>query len=114
MAKANKDQRKPETGHTVGTWQFEGNCITTRSAFPSVGIAILEPMEKFWCDEVDRLPEGREMEANGHLLAAAPGLLAALEKIVGAMNANPEPIHYAVRQAINDARAAMDEAKGNI
>lgn len=62
--------------HTPGQWSSElGNCIT--ADFGDVGIAILEPLDSIWCCDVNRLPEGDELDANARLIAAAPDLLEA-------------------------------------
>lgn len=73
----------PETEFkgTPGPWKYdEGNSITAE--FGDVGICILEPIEKFWCGDVNRHPEGEEYEANARLIAAAPELLAVLEEVI--------------------------------
>lgn len=62
------------------------------------------------------LPKGPTNEikerqlARARLMAAAPELLDALQGIVNASNANPEPIHFKIREAISTARDAISKA----
>lgn len=49
-------------------------------------------------------------EANARLMTASPDLLTALQGIINAYNANPEPIHYKISAAINAARDSVTKA----
>ncbi len=53
-----------------------------------------------------------EMRANGHLIAAAPELLEALEKIANRYTAEDYPAGCKERFIGDDARAAIAKAKG--
>ncbi len=88
-------------GHKPGDWT--GWHVGTDSG-RSVG-----PPDVCTVDDVDFGPE--EAEANARLIVAAPDLLAALRRIISAADAYPEPIHYKVRKAINDAREAISKTE---
>ena len=98
--------------HTQGPWVLgdkrrHGHLTvrSTRGGYPAGGICeVFDPMR------------GREIDANAHLIAAAPDLLAACEALVQsvayAIDALDAPANSTMRANLADALAAIAKAKG--
>lgn len=100
-----KKTKQIKVGHTPGPWSSEpGNAIT--ADFGGVGVAILEPIDDFWCGDCSRYPTPEEMAANARLIAAAPELLAALKNLL--CEADDDGI---TREGVDRALAAIDNAE---
>lgn len=51
-------------------------------------------------------------ENHARLIAQAPAMHAALHSIINALNANPEPVHYKIREAIDASREVLLATEG--
>lgn len=90
------------TKHTLGPWNAE--CCIVRDKTRQIRIAK--------CDESWQL-DWREMEANAHLIAAAPDLLAALKSAEVALAAYASTRVGVHHLALETARAAIAKAEAN-
>lgn len=89
--------------HTPGPWAIEEG---DRETHIVGGEAILA-----YCPDWPCAPQ--EQEANARLIAAAPDLLEALEKIVAVADSTPfNPVGFVIGHIVNDARAAITKARG--
>lgn len=87
---------------TPGPWSDEpGNAIT--ADFGGVGVAILEPLESFWCGDCARLPGEEEMTANARLIAAAPDLLKACQALLDRFRYHSDGVIYQGALAVKKA-----------
>ena len=104
---------KPE--HTPGPWTLFHDETETRVEGPDLGQRALIgalPIHRF--GSADRVPCLSVQDANARLIAAAPALLAALERLQRAYDQKAmTPVHeYAPLWA--DVRAAIRAAKGEV
>lgn len=87
------------TKHTPGPWKYDG-----RDIFPP---AMGQTIATTW--DIGRT--SYERHANGHLIAAAPDLLAACETIISSLD-GPGPHKRTFVQGVKLAEAAIHKAKG--
>ena len=118
-----------ETSHTPGPWQIGGSLISSVSGY-ALARVLRQPAvyggRRHEFNDTDSLAvdTGAEADANARLIASAPDLLAALEKILGyaapgaailAVYASPEHAERIKKTAADDidaARAAIARARG--
>jgi len=92
--------------HTPGPWICHSGMV-----WKSDGSANGIPIARM--DRDTPHTEPTERDRNAHLIASAPDLLAALETMVSAFNANQiDPL--VAFAAIERARSAIDKAKGKL
>ncbi len=91
--------------HTEGPWEVLQPCSGATDSDD----------ERLWICAGEKLVArvgflGREREANAHLIAAAPEMLAALERVVALGSAHPESERG---KLVSAARAATAKARGD-
>ena len=97
--------------HTPGPWvltdgdRFESSCVITTHLRLDESIASIAEVETDWIE-----PLGSEQRANARLIAAAPDLLFALERMVRQHGSNF--ISYSGDHPVSVARAAIAKATG--
>ena len=97
-----------ETKHTPGPWghyQRDGSAHLRFISGPSpraIAIATIESIP-------EKYQDAESIEANAHLIAAAPDMLEALESILDGVDCQPG---YIRERGIEIARAAIAKAKG--
>ena len=93
--------------HTPGPWKNDG---PTRQGGVRI-VAPYKPTCTYMVAEVlPDCPDDATRDANARLIAAAPDLLAALEKVLAAYEAAREPGHGTI--LIDEARDAIAKARG--
>lgn len=92
--------------HTPGPWRWGDNHrgLYGQGEGRQREVLTFEPYEGMWLSYTDH------QDANARLIAAAPTLLDSLESLVMAIELPGE--HCEVEQAIREARAALQAAKG--
>lgn len=106
---------KNEVKHTQGPWRYRGwpskwIYVNTDSIFNSGLIATVDT-HGTRDYSIDEKSAALEAEANAHLIASAPDLLAACKMLVESLNEkSPEPV--IVFACIEKARAAISKAEG--
>lgn len=90
------------TRHTPGPWKVEGRMILGRAFTGS------------WCAIADNLHGGNptELDANAHLLASAPDLLASLKEFVALYDGTRDMLGTSVLGKLERAEAAIAKAEG--
>jgi hypothetical protein len=91
--------------HTPGPWAFDDADPRTRFVIRSAGgtvVAVASPLP--------HAPDFPEREANAHILAAAPDLLAALERLDYGIGNGADDNEW--NAACEQARAAIAKARG--
>ena len=102
-----------KTKFTPGPWAYRPNEYDDWGVVKSPdGLPVAQACVGRWSKDFDKhRTEGTDpAEANARLIAAAPELLAALERM---FNMSPPEIHGSPGSAIEQARAAIAKAKGN-
>lgn len=91
--------------HTPGPWHFNPESGNVHGGKPDDGL----------CTVVALVGMGREMDANAHLIAAAPELLAACDRALNFLN-NAVEFGFIKRDTAHDAlqelREAISKAEG--
>ena len=97
-----------EAKHTPGPWEFGPSHSSTGLA----GQLVVRPAGEFphgeWVADVGSMYDDHR-EANARLIAAAPDLLAALQKVVNHADAGTAAI---LDRLVEEARAAIAKATG--
>jgi hypothetical protein len=115
-----KNQTKPT--HTKGPWRSEGP-TEVNAPISVVKDTLIGGTHKarFFVATVHRASVGtehggiKEAEANAHLIAAAPELLQAIERLLNTPAlANPENLNNYDASALNEAYQAIKKARGSL
>ena len=97
-----------EAKHTPGPWEASGNLVRSPMHQPEGlprGVQIVECRDGYF------LPHTEEAKANARLIAAAPELLEALERLADAYE-RLKPPGYPLSDREKQARAAIAKATG--
>ena len=92
--------------YTPGPWHHDVNCVYSEH---SLGVAILEPDQKFWGQAADAIGDRDVVAANARLIAAAPELLEASERVMRRSKSLKEKM-----SAWSALHAAITKAKGEL
>lgn len=92
--------------HTPAPWRISRPSVAN-------GVQILKDWDTpAKSDVICKMPESGNIAANARLIAAAPELLAALQKLVAADNRNDERNTLQYEELLDEARYIIAQAKG--